>query len=330
MKNVLKLFAFIVAVILLASCSEDHNCEEGVIETPNSIAPIDGTDYMASLLDCRLPKVQTFNIQGFEGGQIFGTQGGFINIPPQSLFNEDGEIIDGEVEVRLLEMFTPGDAIACQLSTNTRNAQGNLEPTLSEGLLYFDILFNGDPVIIEAEIQVFIPQENNTEERLFFNSPSCPDVDCTVTWEIAPNEQAFPSEITDQNGALVNGYSSFTSQAGWHSIAQFNPNQNERTTVYNLGPPGFDITNSNVFLSYDTDKIAVGLFEQYDSNLGVFSETFNEIPLETQGQLIFVSRQEGNFLLDTSTISVSQDIIGATVNTTQTTEANLISTINSL
>lgn len=330
MKNALLLCTIIAIALLTGGCSQENSCDEGVIQTPNALSLVDGEDYTASLLDCRLPKVQTFTIQGFEGGQIFGTQGGFINIPPQSLFNEDGEIIDGAVEVRLLEMFTPGDAIACQLSTNTRNAQNNLEPTLSEGLLYFDILFNGDPVIIEAEIQVFIPQENNTEQRLFFNSPTCPDVDCTVTWEIAPNGQAFPSEITDQNGAVVNGYSSFTSEAGWHSVAQFNPNQNERTTVYNLGPPGFDITNSNVFLSYDTDKIAVGLFEQYDSNLGVFSETFNEIPLETQGQLIFVSRQEGNFLLDTSSISVSQDIIGTTVNTTQTTEANLIFTINSL
>jgi hypothetical protein len=328
MKHVQLLYVLVLAGCLTISCSEDHDCEEGVIETPNAIAPIDGTDYTNSLMDCRLPKVQTFTIQGFAGGQIFGAQGGIINIPGQSLFNSDGTIIDGEVEVSLLEMFTPGEIVACQLSTNTRNTAGNIEPTLSEGLLFFDIQFNGQPVVIQGEVQVFIPEENNAQEQLFFNSPSCPDIDCMVTWE--NTGIAFPSEIEDANGAITMGYSAITSQTGWYHIGQFNPRQNERTIVYNVPPSGFDNTNSNVFLSYENDKIAVSLFEQYDANLGVFSEVYNEIPLETQGLLIFVSRQDGMYVLDTSEINVTQDIIGATTSTNGTTEDQLVTVINSL
>ena len=328
MKHVQLLYVLVLAGCLTISCSEDHDCEEGVIETPNAIAPIDGTDYTNSLMDCRLPKVQTFTIQGFAGGQIFGAQGGIINIPGQSLFNSDGTIIDGEVEVSLLEMFTPGEIVACQLSTNTRNTAGNIEPTLSEGLLFFDIQFNGQPVVIQGEVQVFIPEENNAQEQLFFNSPSCPDIDCMVTWE--NTGIAFPSEIEDANGAITMGYSAITSQTGWYHIGQFNPSQNERTIVYNVPPSGFDNTNSNVFLSYENDKIAVSLFEQYDANLGVFSEVYNEIPLETQGLLIFVSRQDGMYVLDTSEINVTQGIIGATTSTNGTTEDQLVTVINSL
>ena len=328
MKHVQLLYVLVLVGCLTISCSEDHDCEEGIIETPNAIAPIDGTDYTNSLMDCRLPKVQTFTIQGFAGGQIFGAQGGIINIPGQSLFNADGTIIDGEVEVSVLEMFTPGEIVACQLSTNTRNTAGNIEPTLSEGLLFFDIRFNGQPVVIQGEIQIFIPEENNTQEQLFFNSPSCPDIECIVTWE--NTGIAFPSEIEDANGAVTRGYSANTSQIGWYHIGQFNPNQNERTTVYNVPPSGFNDTNSNVFLSYDNDKIAVSLFEQYDINLGVFSEVYNEIPLETQGLLIFVSRQDGMYVLDTSEINVTQNIIGATTSTNGTTEDQLVTVINSL
>ncbi len=328
MKYVQLLCLLVLSGYLATSCSEDHDCEEGIIETPNAIAPIDGTDYTASLMDCRLPKVQTFTIQGFAGGQITGDLGGAITIPGQSLFNSDGTIIDGEVEVRLLEMFTPGEVVACQLSTNTRNPAGNIEPTLSEGLLFFDIRFNGQPVVIQGEIQIFIPEENNIQEQLFFNSPSCPDIDCMVTWE--NTGIAFPSEIEDPIGNNITGYSAITSQTGWYHIGQFNPSQNERTIVYNVPPSGFNNTNSNVFLSYDNDKIAVSLFEQFDASLGVFSETFNEIPLETQGQLIFVSRQNGTYVLDTSEINVTQDIIGATTNTDETTEDQLVTVINSL
>lgn len=328
MKYIQFLYTIVLAGCLITSCSEDQDCEEGTIETPNAIAPIDGADYAASLMECRLPKVQTFIIQGFAGGQLIGTQGGVVTIPGQSLFNADGTIIDGEVEVSLLEMFTSGDIIACQLSTNTRNASGTIEPTLSEGFLFFDIRFNGQPVVIQGEIQIFIPEENNTEELLFFNSPSCPDLNCIVTWETIGN--AFPAEIDDPMGNITVGYSGITSQTGWYNIAQFNPSQNERTTVYNVPPSGFNDTNSNVFLSYTHDKIAVSLFDQYDMSLGVFSEVYREIPLDTQGHLIFTSRLEGMFRLDTSQISVSQDIIGATTNTSERTEDQLIALINSL
>ncbi|MFC4634679.1 hypothetical protein ACFO3O_12215 [Dokdonia ponticola] len=328
MKYVQFLCTIVLAGCLAISCSEDHDCEEGIVETPNAITPIDGADYAASLMECRQPKVQTFTIQGFAGGQLIGAQGGVVSIPGQSLFNPDGTIIDGEVEVSMLEMFTSGDIVACQLSTNTRNATGTIEPTLSEGLLFFDIRFNGEPVVIQGEIQIFIPEENNTEELLFFNSPSCPDLNCRVTWETIGS--AFPTEIDDPIGNITTGYSGSTSQTGWYSIAQFNPSQNERTTVYNVPPAGFNDTNSNVFLSYTNDKIAVSLFEQYDLNLGVFSEVYNEIPLDTQGHLIFISRLDGIFRLDTSQISVTQDIIGATTNTSELAEDQTITVINSL
>ncbi|WP_299768648.1 hypothetical protein [uncultured Dokdonia sp.] len=328
MKYIQFLCALVLAGCLAISCSEDHDCEEGVIETPNAVAPINGADYTTSLLDCRLPKVQTFTIQGFEGGLLFGTQGGVINIPGQTLFNEDGTPIDGEVEVSLLEMFTSGDIVACQLSTNTRNAAGTIEPTLSEGLLFFDIRFNGNPVVIQGEIQIFIPEENNAQEQLLFNSPSCSDIDCMVTWE--NTGIAFPTEIIDPNGNNSNGYSGITSQTGWYHIGQFNPNQNERTIVYNVPPPGFNDTNSNVFFRYNNDKIAVSLFEQYDIGLGVFSEVYSEIPIETQGQLIFVSRQDGIYMVDTSEIRVTQNNIGATTTTIDATEEELITVINSL
>lgn len=330
MKNIGLLSVIYILCLIGVSCSEEHNCEEGVIESPNAVSPIDGAAYTSSLLDCRLDKIQTFTLQGFEGGQVVGINSGAIQIPPQSLFTSDGEIIDAPVEVRLIEMFTPGDVIACQLSTNTRNAQQTIEPILSEGLIYFDILFNGEPVVINAEITVFIPEEDNLGERRFFNSPDCPELDCLVTWENGVNPEAFPFEIINDAGELIIGYAGFGLEAGWFNIGQFTQDPNDRTTVYNVSPSGFDNTNSNVFLKYDSDKIAVSLFENFDESLGVFSETYGEIPLQTQGDIIFVSNSNGNFLLDSTPVSITQDIIGVTVNIQNISEAQLITSINSL
>lgn len=329
--KILRLLSIATLVCLLGmSCSEEYNCEEGIIESPNAVTPINGAAYTSSLLDCRLDKIQTFTLQGFEGGQVVGINGGAIQIPPQSIFDSDGQIIDGLVDVRLLEMFTPGEVIACQLSTNTRNAQQTIEPNLSEGLLYFDILFNGEPVVINGEIVVFIPSDTNVDQRTFFNSPDCPELDCLVTWGNGINPEAFPFEIFGNSGELIIGYAGFGFEAGWFNIGQFTQDTNDRTTVYNVSPSGFDNTNSNVFLKYDSDLIAVSLFENFDQSLGVFTETYGEIPLQTQGDIIFVSNNNGEFLLDNTPVSITQDLIGVTVTIQNLSEAQLITTINSL
>lgn len=328
MKRTINLLIAIVAVYLTISCSEDHDCEEGAIETPNAVATIDGTSYQATLAECRTPKIQNFTISGINGGQIRGASGTVIIINPQSLIDNTGAFIDGPATVELLEFYTNGEVIACQLSTNTLNNAGSIEPTLAKGLVHIDITFDGEPIFILGNIQVFIPEENNSESLLQFTSPICPDVNCRVLWEQNFNTEVLPTEIDNPDGTLSNGYITFVQNLGWISIAQYNPVLN-RTFVYNKAPAGYDTSNSDVFLVYDSPEIGISLFTSYNESLGVFDENFGEIPLRQEATFVFTSR-DTQYQFSTSTQVISQDIIGLTTSLSTISEQGLIDAINSL
>ncbi|MGK0250625.1 MAG: hypothetical protein ACI81G_000054, partial [Gammaproteobacteria bacterium] len=120
-----------VTAVFFSACSEDHDCDEGLIEVPNVVLPLGGADYAASIQDCRTPRIQTFTFQAFLGGTFRGPQNTQIIVPPQSIVNDDGEPIDGIVTLELIEMYDPGEIIACQLSTNGLSTARVPEPLLS-------------------------------------------------------------------------------------------------------------------------------------------------------------------------------------------------------
>ena len=142
----LKLSAAILALACLClSCSEDHDCDVGLVELPNATAPLLGVEYAESLLECRQPRVQRFSFQGFLGGTFLGTQGTQIIIAPQSILNQDGTPVDELVTLELIEMYQPGEIIACQLSTNGLSTTNTPEPLLSEGIYYVNLRLESDP-----------------------------------------------------------------------------------------------------------------------------------------------------------------------------------------
>lgn len=328
MKAIGYLICFIFSSFLLASCSEDHDCEEGVIESPNAVATIDPTSYQDALADCRLPKVQNFSINGGEGGQVFGMFGTVITIPPQNLTDSNGVLIDGPVDIQLLEFYNNGDIVACQLSTNTLNTTGSIEPTFTKGLIYSAITFNGNPVTVLESIQIFIPDEGNGEELVQFMSPSCPDIQCRVLWERNLNTEVIGGTIDNPDGTLTTGYSTFIQELGWLSIGQFNQST-DRTTVYNKAPDGYEMSNSDVFLVYDSSEIGIGLLSQYNESLGVFDENFGEIPIGQVASFVLTGRQD-QYQFSTDSVTISQNIIGVTTDISTGTEEELATAINAL
>lgn len=328
MKKLAHLLIVILAIAGATSCSEDQDCEEGVIQVPNAVATVDGTSYQAALTDCRLPKIQSFTIQGAEGGQITGASGTVITIFPQSLVDSNGELIDGLVSVDLLEFYNNGEIVACQLSTNTLNDASSIEPTLAKGLVHLNITFNSEQVTPLETIQVFMPSDNITETFFQFNSPSCPEVVCRVLWERNINTEVVGTTIDNPDGTLSNGYLTFIQNLGWISIAQFNQAA-DRTTVYNKASPGYNTTNSDVFLVYDSIDIGVGLLTSYNQTLEVFDETFGEIPLGQQATFVFTSR-DSQYQFSTNSRVITQDIIGVTTGLSAASEQELVDAINSL
>lgn len=323
-------YAHIILCFLLLGCSSDsEDCTTGPIEHPNQQTPIDGTIYKQSAADCRLPKVQTFLFNGFEAVELAAEQGTVFIIQPLSFTTLGGEIIDGEITFEVLEMYTPGDIIACQLSTNGLNNSQRVEPLLSEGIFHLDITYQGAPVRITQPIRVFIPSENALLDLSLFHSPSCPEISCSVLWEAQQNQVIY-EPYTNPNGDTILGYQTFLQNTGWKSIARFNDSQEPRGIIYNIVPSGYNDSNSNVFLYYDSPSTAIGMFSEYDVDNSVFSEKYGEIPNNTQAQVIFVSKPENEFSFGSKSVTTHDGKITATRDVQLGDETSLKNYINNL
>lgn len=316
----------------LISCSSDStDCEEGVVRVPNAQGPIDGAAYRQSLTECREPRIQAYTVSNLQGAEIIAEQGTVLFVNPQTFADQAGNFIDGDVTVSLIEMYQPGEIIACQLSTNGINEAGTIEPLFSESIYFLDITFNGEQVTFLQPIVIFTPSENLGSEQFLFRSPTCPEVECTVLWErVILTVPIFEKPYIDATGVKTFGYRAVIDGLGWHNIGRYNTDTSTRTTVYTKTELGYDKTNANVFISYNTQSTAIGLFDFYNANLDVFTENYAQIPVGLSADFVFATVHGGNFLYASKRGLVEPEFLTATLNLIETDENGFINAINGL
>lgn len=330
MKCLFTLWGCLICIFLISCSSENKYCDPEALQYPNQQATIDSIAYQQSALACRLPKVQTFNVSNVSGSEIVAKQGTVLNIRPQTFLKADGSPIDDKVKITLLEMYQPGEVIACQLSTNGLNENKKIEPLLSEGIFFLKITYNEEPVVFNKDIQLFVPSKNKNLKLSLFHSPSCQALDCEVLWETKRTTKIFEEAYPDAAGNPILGYRTFFQADGWLSLARYNDSTEPRGTLYNKSLAGYDTSNSNTFFRYDSPSMAVGMFAKFDTKNGVFSEKYNQIPKNTAGHVIFVSKPETQFKYDASPVVAKDGKITVTRNLQSGSEQKLIAYINNL
>lgn len=322
---------FLSGILIVSSCSSDsEDCLPGAIEYPNQQDPIDGTAYKQSSLDCRLPKLQTFQVNNIVGAEIKSSQNTVVFIGQNTFSQLDGTAIDDEITLVVLEMYRPGEIIACQLSTNGLNDTRTVEPLLSESIFYINAEYNGNPVLINGEIQIFVPSQNKNLALSIFNSPSCSALECEVLWETVPQSTVFEEAYEDAAGNILLGYRSYITDLGWYSFARYNPSKEPRGILYNKALPRYTLKNSKVFLHYESTSVGIAMFSEYNEDNAVFSEKYREIPENTSGNIIFVSKPENSFNFGANQIITSDGQITITRNLKTGSEIDLILYINNL
>ena len=334
LKNILSVITLLFFVFFTSCSSNKEECEEGLLTYPTPEQIADGEAYRQSAEECRLPKVQTYQVSNLTGGEVVANQGTVFFINPQTFANQDGTLIDGNVTLEVLEMFTQGDIIACQLSTNGINPENNIEPLLTEGLFYINITYNNQPVTIIQNIDVFIPSSNLGNFNHMFLSPSCPDLLCQVLWERDTSVEVIETTYITTTGESVTGYASFLHQNntfGWHNIGRYLPQDITRTTIYNKAPAGYNKTNSNVFLVYNQDALSVALFEKFDDENKVFTEMHRQLPLNIEANVIFTTKQNQEFLYASKPVTITENKITTTLDiNSEQEEETLINALNDL
>lgn len=322
---------FALGFLIFTACSSStDDCEAGPVEYPNQQGEIDGTVYRNSLMDCRLPKVQSFEFNSYQGAQIVASQGTALNISPNIFFDLDGNPIDGRISFSILEMYDPGDIVACQLSTNGLNSAQQIEPLLSESIFYIEAYHNGNPVRMEGEMEVFIPSEVSNLQLSLFHSPTCSQLQCSVLWEEIPRRVVNAGEYVDAAGNIITGYRSVVTGLGWFSFARYNSSAAPRGILYNKALAPYNLGNSNVFIKYEGNSTAIGMYSEFDANSQVFSEKYGQIPADIPSHVIFVGKPGNSFNFKAAGLITENGKITVTRQLQSGSETELVDYVNNL
>jgi hypothetical protein len=137
-----QIFLAISAIILMASCGEDKPVKtdkENPTEVFTQIYTIDN-----------LTK-QTFVIDNSVDNLIKGINGTIVRIYKNTLVNQDGTPIKGQVEITLVEALSPIDRVLGNLTTTFEN-----KPLETGGMIFIDAMAQGKQVSIASDKNILI------------------------------------------------------------------------------------------------------------------------------------------------------------------------------
>lgn len=293
-------YIFLCGILNMACSSGSDDCEVGAIEHPNREGEeLSGENYFDSATECRSSHLQTFQLPGNEIDTLFTDGGAVIVVPWLSFMGKD-------VAIEVLELYTPGDFIACQMTTDEKRDNDKLISLISEGALYINVVSDNQTTINEP-IEVYIPSENQTPGLYAYSSSHCTDLDCDVLWEKEEQQDVYKASFRDEDGAETKGYQTLIEDSGWLNLASENPSSETSVEeLYLMPPERFDEENSRVFFTYETSGTAVTTFSGFDDELHVFSPSEIAIPVGTKGHTVFVGMPEDEFEFALDTVKVQE------------------------
>lgn len=255
MKNLLLLCAMLVIVF---SCNKDD--EPSQTSGANQISKSD-SDFSASSDLLQLDDVaQIYRVD--EDDFIIKTECGvLITAEPGSfVFSDNKEPVTGEVDFKVIELFTKSDIMRFGIQTSTYR-DGIL---VSEGELYLEARKDGRAIELapSKKIRVRVPDDEPIDEtELFFAGDGFwTQVDTSSTINI--------NEWPDNEDIWAVGYDAFLDRLGWVNYDYFLGAEDLRKIDISL-PEGYTANDTHVWVFFDDLTVALNM--AWDSSSGFFA-----------------------------------------------------------
>ncbi len=330
-KNVKKtMFNFLLVgltVLLLGSCSKNDD-NDIIIEQI-----FDGLELENEIMENREEALQTFTLNDGTG-EVYGEEGTILYFPPNTIIDQNGDPVTGNVTVELIEIYDKAKMLLSRMPTNGKRPNGDVETLISGGEFFINATQNGEQLQLANGFQLFAPADEFDEDMRIFNGQNddCDgdEMQCDIVWEEDEQGGLEPMEREGPNGQGVSGYGGFLSNFGWTNIDRWYNDTRPKTVLYVDAPEGFDNTNSNVYVSYDGEPTALALLDIYNPDTGLFSEHYGLIPIGLEVHIIFVSVQDDQYIYAIQGATIGEnhtEVIGAT---STGTESELVALINDL
>lgn len=267
-------------------------------------------------------RIQTFTIDASTGGTLTGDGGTVITIYGNTLLDASNNLVTGIVNVELIEIFDRATMVMTNKPTVGVTTGGDHAMLISGGEYFLSIEQNGNPLHTDSCVSVNIPTSNtggtDTGMQLFRGVIENEE----LLWEF-DNDSI---EIVGDSIILVDYYSILDGEWGWANVDRFYNDPNPKTTLLVELPEGYDLTNSEVFITYDGEPTALAKLDSYTTD-GYFSEHYGQIPIGLHVHVIAVTIIDDvlHYSIKAATISAGGIIkITELVPTTQSELATLI------
>lgn len=181
--------------------------------------------------------LQTFVVDANTPIEIHGSQGTTVTIPANNFTDIYGNIITGNVEVKLIEVFTKADMVMMDMTTIT--VDGDI--LISGGEFFLDVTLPGSSESLRPinPMRVHVPAEvEEPNMTLWVNNGN--------GWELAAPQDRAPDGIMEPWDA---GYAASVMSGGWFNFDYAPPGP--FCDVCIKVPAGTDPTTTDVFISID-------------------------------------------------------------------------------
>lgn len=333
MKTINKIKNMIIVVIGIALINA---CDEPVDDTP-PLTP-NGTALLEKIKNNREAKTQNFSVLlTTAGASIEGEEGTIVNFNYNSVEDGAGNSMVGEtIDVEMIEIYSKSDMLLLNKSTmGVLLLGGDHTALISGGEVYLKAYKDGEELYVtDNKIIVKYPVDNmggyDSEMSLF--EDFCCDNDCDGVFACPDDdwEQADSAVLALDNAAGVGYYSGVVSNFGWTNVDKFATYAAPKTLLKARAPEEFNATNCAVYISFDGESNALGSLDEFLTDEGVFSEHYGQIPIGLDVHLIAISMVDGTYYSSITPATIVADAVIELAELTETTETDLIATINSL
>jgi len=249
---------------------------------------------------------QIFIINAQQENTIKTTGSTVIKIAPNSFLDKNGEVVKGDVEFEVKEMYSKSDMILSNAHTVSNDMV-----LKSGGELFLGAEKNGQPLVLanNKPISLEMPAEDKEPMQLFNGKPDRN----TVNWNLANNQEVSP--VLNTNSPTGYSYNFTANNMNWLNCDKFMPRTAQNTKINVRFDKQFDTTNTAVFIVY-RDQNTVTKFDGFSTYDGttrmlpqqsLFETKWYSVPAGTNVNIVAISEINGQYYSNIQSTIIQKD-----------------------
>jgi len=315
MKTLFKKRHFLIFIIFISvlSCKKDQEPTPTPTPPPTSA---NVPDAISSFFNQNVTDAtQSFTIDASTWQSINGTQGTSIWVAPNSFNDANGNVVNGNITIELIEVLTKADMIWLNKTTTS-----NDQLLISGGEISVKAYQNGNQLTLSSNgsLSVDIPSNNQGSMDLFSGTE---DINGNINWDTTN------VPVLDSNGGynfMLSTGITFGDSLGWFNCDIFT-NFSNVTNLNVVLPTNHLGSNTACYIFFDNMYTVSKMY--YASTTNQFYVPY--IPVGEQVKIVAISELNGQLYSSITPITITANHT-ETITLTATTSSALQTDLNNL